>query len=274
MRRTCRARDGGRFASPPREKCRLRSERYAEQVGVVGSRQVFVVVAGHVGGQRNVERRAKARALARERVFFQCVRKKIGVATFHLAALRCAVKVRALVRGQCIVNVFSTYERHSAIGRAVCGGSRVKGAEVDVFGADEEFLESILTQYYQSGAEVPEQVLLPKLIEDLEVRENILAEKRKAKVKIIFPKVGSKSRLIALAEANAKENFSARFNSSNVADKILSELAKELDLEEIPRIIECADISHFQGKSTVGSVVSFKDAFPDKTRDRHFILSN
>ncbi|MBP9838542.1 MAG: excinuclease ABC subunit UvrC [Proteobacteria bacterium] len=144
----------------------------------------------------------------------------------------------------------------------------------DVFGADEEFLESILTQYYQSGAEVPEQVLLPKLIEDLEVRENILAEKRKAKVKIIFPKVGSKSRLIALAEANAKENFSARFNSSNVADKILSELAKELDLEEIPRIIECADISHFQGKSTVGSVVSFKDAFPDKTRYRHFILSN
>jgi excinuclease ABC subunit C len=47
-----------------------------------------------------------------------------------------------------------------------------------------------------------------------------------------------------------------------------------LDLEEAPRLIECVDISHFQGGSTVASVVAFEDGKPEKSRYRHFILES
>jgi excinuclease ABC subunit C len=78
--------------------------------------------------------------------------------------------------------------------------------------------------------------------------------------------------LLHLSEQNAKENFAARYGSAR-EDAVLKELARELNLEQTPRIIECADVSHFQGGSTVASIVCFVDGHPDKSRYRHFHLS-
>ena len=116
-----------------------------------------------------------------------------------------------------------------------------------------EILPSLLSQYYGDRREPPEEVLLPIELEDKTAREELYAQKLNRKVEFIFPKKGPKARLLALAQQNARENYQARFGLGS-EDRALRALASELELAETPRLIECADISHFQGSATVGSV--------------------
>lgn len=138
---------------------------------------------------------------------------------------------------------------------------------------DDELLGEVLGQYYGGGAEIPSEVLLPFELEDADVREEILTERRGQAMKLVVPKIGPKMRLVTLAEQNARENFAARFGKSESAGRISVVLQRELRLENAPNVIECADVSHFQGGSTVGSVVCFEDGRPEKSRYRRFILS-
>lgn len=138
---------------------------------------------------------------------------------------------------------------------------------------DEELIGSLLNQYYGSGAEIPQEIVVPFDLEDTAVREELLRERRGAKVSLVTPKIGAKARLLALALQNARENFQSRFSGADFSDTIARALQSELGLEELPRLIECVDVSHFQGGSTVASVVAFQDGKPEKSRYRHFILS-
>lgn len=137
----------------------------------------------------------------------------------------------------------------------------------------EEILGSLLSQFYSSGAEIPPTILLPSEIEDASSREELYSEIRGGAVELRVPKRGVKARLLALAADNAKENFEARFSSLDKTDRILEALKVELGLEETPRVIECIDISHFQGGATVGSLVCFKDMKPHKAGYRAYSLS-
>lgn len=143
----------------------------------------------------------------------------------------------------------------------------------DVIPENSEFIEEALSQYYLSGADIPERILLPLKISDAKAREDIFQQKSSTKVKIQFPKNGPGLRLIEFAQNNARENFNLRFNQTENENNLMQIMAADLKLEEIPRVVECVDISHFQGRATVGSVVCFQDGFADKTRYRHFILS-
>ena len=142
----------------------------------------------------------------------------------------------------------------------------------DVIVDDKELLGSFVTQYYQDRALIPEEILLPFDLEDEQVRAEILSERHNETVKILFPKKGDKARLIELALDNARENFKGRFQSTG-PDSLLESLRRSVNLDQLPRAIECVDISHFQGGETVASVVFFEDGKPDKTRYRCFHLS-
>jgi excinuclease ABC subunit C len=139
--------------------------------------------------------------------------------------------------------------------------------------ADDEVLSSFLSRYYDGDQEFPEQIVIPFALEDMDVREDLYSDARGEKVEILVPERGEKYKLLLLAQENAKENFIARFSSVE-GDSASKGLKDELGLEQIPRTIECADISHFQGGSTVASVVHFRDSKPDKTRYRHFNLTS
>ncbi len=63
--------------------------------------------------------------------------------------------------------------------------------------------------------------------------------------------------------------------SEDVFASIVGEgLKKKLHLDDIPRSIECVDISNIQGKHASGSLVFFSNGAPDKTRYRHFNITN
>ena len=137
---------------------------------------------------------------------------------------------------------------------------------------EDELISSFLSQYSLAQEEIPETVLLPFEVEQREACEELFSERRGSSVSIAVPQRGPKLRIVGLALANARENFISRYGVEDRSDSALRSLQVELRLEQMPRLIECIDVSHFQGESTVASVVCFKDGHPDKSRYRHFIL--
>ena len=136
--------------------------------------------------------------------------------------------------------------------------------------ADADVVESFLTQFYQGERFVPEEILLPVDIGDREVREEYLAEKRGRKVEILCPQRGDKRQLVEMAMQNAAQSFRERHNKEQQQDRTLSELQQRLRLKNLPRRIECFDISNIHGTNAVGSMVTFLDACADKKHYRRY----
>jgi len=135
---------------------------------------------------------------------------------------------------------------------------------------DEEVTAAILSQYYQGGRYVPEEVLVPVKLDDAAVREEYLSEHRGRRVRIICPRRGAKVRLLAMAGENARQSFAARRDSEARNEKMLLELQRRLHLRHVPKRIECFDISNTQGTLAVGSMVVFDQGCPDKNSYRRF----
>jgi excinuclease ABC subunit C len=150
---------------------------------------------------------------------------------------------------------------------------QVSGAETFYFEnavqATAEHLSSFLNQYYQSGAPIPEEVLVAEEIPDGAALAALLSERAKRNVTIAVPQRGERVTLVELARKNASVAFNeGRGNSRN--REILDDLQELLSLENYPRRIECFDISNIQGKSAVASGVTFIDAEPAKAQYRKF----
>lgn len=135
---------------------------------------------------------------------------------------------------------------------------------------DEEVFEAAVGQYYGKGGEIPEEVILPVELENGEMLEAELREKRGAKVELLVPKRGVKFRLCGLASLNAKEQFVSRFDAESRYLAVAERLALVCKLKQVPRRVECVDISNLGGDHIVGAVVSFYDGSPDKKRYRKF----
>ena len=96
---------------------------------------------------------------------------------------------------------------------------------------------------------------------------------RAARVHILVPQRGDKRSLIDLAGNNAKQSYDQRFRVLKPnAQKIQEELQEALGLPELPKRIECFDISHIQGAETVASMVVWEDGKMKKSDYRKFII--
>lgn len=136
--------------------------------------------------------------------------------------------------------------------------------------SDEEILESSLTQFYEHGREIPEEIILPYALENISMVEQELASRRGKGVALTVPERGLKARLVKLAAMNAREHFSATFDAEARYREIARTLSLALELRQVPRRIECVDISNFQGSDTVGAIVSFFDGTPDRQAYRKY----
>jgi excinuclease ABC subunit C len=129
---------------------------------------------------------------------------------------------------------------------------------------------SFLDQYYESGALIPKELLLPIELPDREAREALLGERKGERVRVVVPERGEKARLLEMAAENARHNFDERQRTEKNAVDHLQRLQSRLRLPRLPRRIEGFDISTFQGQLTVGSQVVFTDGEPDKSGYRLF----
>ena len=144
----------------------------------------------------------------------------------------------------------------------------------DVAVPDDDILSSVMSQFYSDTRDIPDEILIDFELEDASSREELYSEQRGKKTKVAIPQRGPKKRLVDLAKQNALENFQVRFAEQEVSVQPLKELQDLLSLEELPRTMECVDVSHFQGGETVASVVFFQDGKPDKSRYRHYVLKH
>ena len=132
-----------------------------------------------------------------------------------------------------------------------------------------EILSSLMKQYYDGGAYIPDEIIIPLDIEDRAVMMEWLCEKKVKKVSVGVPKRGQGMKLLKIAGNNAKSIFEMEKHRTPT-EETLSELARELLLKNIPRRMECFDISNIGGKFAVGSMVTFIDGKAWKPGYRRF----
>ena len=142
-----------------------------------------------------------------------------------------------------------------------------------------EFFSALIKQLYIDAPYVPRTIYLPVDFEDRETLAELISEThaggsvRAAKVHILVPQRGEKRSLIDLAGNNAKQSFDQRFRVMPPAARAVQEALQDaLALPELPKRIECFDISHIQGAETVASMVVWEDGRMKKSDYRKFII--
>lgn len=137
----------------------------------------------------------------------------------------------------------------------------------------QEFFTTLLMQVYSTGQPIPANIHVPVELDDREVLEELLTEKRGRKVEMHTPQRGQKRALLALVGSNARHSFEQRFRVLKPSSKAISEAVEEaLNLPDAPRRIECFDISHIQGTDKVASMVVWEDGRMKKSDYRKFII--
>jgi excinuclease ABC subunit C len=135
------------------------------------------------------------------------------------------------------------------------------------------FFSALMKQVYIDQQYVPRDILAPVDFEDRTELEELLSEKRGSKVEILVPQRGEKRSLIDLAAQNAKQSFDQRFRVMKPQARAVQEALQDaLGLPDIPKRIECFDISHIQGAETVASMVVWEDGKMNKSEYRKFIV--
>ena len=142
-----------------------------------------------------------------------------------------------------------------------------------------DFFSALLQQLYLGQPYVPLNLYVPVDFEDRETLEELLSDQlaergaRATRVHIHVAQRGEKRALLDLASTNARQSYDQRFRilKPNAA-LIQEELREVLSLPELPKRIECFDISHIQGAETVASMVVWEDGRMNKSAYRKFII--
>ncbi len=135
-------------------------------------------------------------------------------------------------------------------------------------------IASFLRQHYEGGLQPPRLVLIPDDVDDLDLLQGWLSQKRGSRVEVRHPKRGDKRRLVAMAAENASETLAMSrvrwLADRGRTDAALAELEEALSLPAPPKRIECYDISNTQGSNVVASMVVFLNGQPATSEYRRF----
>ncbi len=136
-----------------------------------------------------------------------------------------------------------------------------------------EFFAALLKQVYLDQHYIPSSIHVPVDFEDRTTLEELLREKRGAGVEILAPQRGGKRSLVDLVSKNARQSYQQRFRVMKPATAATREALQDaLWLPELPRRIECFDISHLQGVETVASMVVWESGRMNKSEYRKFVI--
>ncbi|MGM8206333.1 excinuclease ABC subunit UvrC (plasmid) [Clostridium perfringens] len=142
----------------------------------------------------------------------------------------------------------------------------------------EEVISSFIASFYGGTAQIPKTIYVPEEIEDQELIEKFLTEKRGSKVWIKVPKKGDKKNILDMVRNNAKimlDQFKEKMVEEKELNKsALTELADVLGLDSLPARIEAYDISNIQGVDSVGTMVVFENGKAKNSDYRRFKIKS
>jgi len=155
-------------------------------------------------------------------------------------------------------------------------GSRTYYPKVNMLNSLSELLGAFIPQFYLSGSaqhQIPKEIILNAEFEDQDVLSSTLEQVANRKVQLTNKVRGDRARWLQLAVNNAEQNLQGRHASNLDYAGRLKTLKDALVLDELPTRMECFDISHSSGESTVASCVVFDDNGPLKADYRRFNIS-
>lgn len=135
---------------------------------------------------------------------------------------------------------------------------------------DDELVSSFISRWYTAGRDVPDEILVPMGLENDADLAAALSEGRRTLCRIETRQRGDKRKLLDLAERNARTWFAENHDEAARTRKLLENVRSRLTLRNLPRVIECYDISNFQGRQVVASQVVFVDGKPARARYRRY----
>jgi len=135
--------------------------------------------------------------------------------------------------------------------------------------SDEAILSAFLVRYYVPAENRVRRVVLPFPPEDFDALREILPD-----TDWTVPQRGTASRWRELADQNARHLLESlrieSFETEERAEDPVYGLGRDLGLSVVPRSLVCVDISHNQGRDTVGSLMWFEAGRPKKSEYRKF----
>lgn len=146
-------------------------------------------------------------------------------------------------------------------------------------GGESEFGEaeiSLISQYYGADNFVPDEILLPEELQEDErgVLEDWLSSSKGRSVKIHVPQRGDKSKLLEMAQDNARAALEDRIGRIGRNRGVMVELKARLHLEKVPRRLECFDLAHLQGQNAAAGLVVMEDCEWKKEHYRRFKIKS
>ncbi len=135
--------------------------------------------------------------------------------------------------------------------------------------SEEAVLSAFVSQYYLEKP-VPSEIILSRRLEDAELIEAVLSRQAGRKVRLSSGVRGERARWLKMAEGNAEIALQARLSARMDMEDRVQALQNVLKLPEAPERMECFDISHTRGESTVASCVVFNEQGPLKSDYRRF----
>lgn len=150
----------------------------------------------------------------------------------------------------------------SAMCVVVIRGGKVQGVQTyDILNYMEtnEAYHQFLVQYYTTHIYNCDEIILPAIVNELDIVKQYIENKYKKKVSIFQPNINTdKMKLLDMAEQNARlhleKNVEKTKKKINTSIGAVKQLQKDLNLFREPKRIECFDISHTHGEYTVASM--------------------
>lgn len=135
----------------------------------------------------------------------------------------------------------------------------------------DESLQTILSdfvkQYYLQKKEIPSKIMLQEEIEDKEIVEQLLTQNAGKKVEFKTPQKGEKLRFVEMAINNAKITLE---NKTKEKQDMILDLKQALNLEKLPKKIECYDISNLSGDYIVAGMCTAINGTIKKSLSKRF----
>ena len=132
---------------------------------------------------------------------------------------------------------------------------------------DKEIISGFIKQYYIDSQNLPNKIMIREELEDQQSIEQWLSKEAGRKVEIKTPQKGEKLKFVEMAENNALITLQ---NKEKDKYNILAELKHVLNLEKLPRKIECYDISNLSGTNMVAGMCVMQDGIIKKEMARRF----
>lgn len=139
--------------------------------------------------------------------------------------------------------------------------------------SEEGILAAFIPQFYLDR-EAPIEIILSAKPEQLELIQSVLSEQAEHKVSLRTRVRAERARWLELAKNNAANSLTTRLLSRTGLLKRFEALQDVMQLDSLPIRLECFDISHTQGESTIGSCIVFTPEGPYKTDYRRYNIND